>query len=228
MSISRRRLSPEASRSAALEAARRLLLRDGPQAVTLKAVAAEIGRTHANLLHHFGSAAGLQGELARSIAESVTASIAASVERARAGETDARDIVDQTFDVFGREGAGALAAWMILTGNRDALNPVLDSIRSLVAQLSVGHEEQHVAESTLALVLNALGDSLLGPAFAEALGLPLDSARALAADRLRQRLQHEHQNWPLRLISGILPRVQRGVDTIRGRLRATLLEVEQD
>ena len=71
MSINRRRLSPEASRSAALEAARRLLLRDGPQAVTLKAVAAEIGRTHANLLHHFGSAAGLQGELARSIADAL-------------------------------------------------------------------------------------------------------------------------------------------------------------
>src|SRR5438874_358070 len=192
MSISRRRLSPEASRSAALEAARRLLLRDGPQAVTLKAVAAEIGRTHANLLHHFGSAAGLQGELARSIAESVTASIAASVERARAGETDARDIVDQTFDAFGREGAGALAAWMILTGNRDALNPILDSIRGLVAQLAVGHEEHHVAESTLSLVLSALGDSLLGPPIAEALHLRRDAARELAAQRLRHRLEAEH------------------------------------
>jgi AcrR family transcriptional regulator len=187
----RRRLSPEESRSAALDAARELLLTDGPSAVTLKAVAAKIGRTHANLLHHFGSAAGLQGELARSIADSVTASIAESVERARAGESDARDIVDQTFDAFGREGAGALAAWMILTGNRDALNPILDSIRSLVAQLTVGHEEHHVAESTLALVLNALGDSLLGPEFAEALSLKRDSARELAADRLRHRFQHE-------------------------------------
>ena len=27
------------------------------------------------------------------------------------------------FDAFGKEGAGALAAWMILTGNRDALDP---------------------------------------------------------------------------------------------------------
>lgn len=152
-------------------------------------MAAEVGRTHANLLHHFGSAAGLQGALARSIADSVTASIASAVERARAGETDARDIVDMTFDVFGREGAGALAAWMILTGNRDALDPILDSIRSLVAQLSVGHEEHHVAESTLALVLNALGDSLLGLPISGALGLPRDTARELAADRLRQRLE---------------------------------------
>jgi AcrR family transcriptional regulator len=54
----RKRLSPEESRDAALEAARALLLEAGPQAVTLKAVAARIGRTHANLLHHFGSAAG--------------------------------------------------------------------------------------------------------------------------------------------------------------------------
>jgi AcrR family transcriptional regulator len=192
MSIRRTRLSPEQSRSAALHAARELLLAEGPQAVTLKAVAAKIGRTHANLLHHFGSAAGLQGELARSIADSVTTSIAASVERARAGETDARDIVDQTFDAFGREGAGALAAWMILTGNRDALNPILDSLHGLVSQLTVGHEEHHVAESTLALVLNALGDALLGAPIAETLGLPRDTARELAADRLRQRLEMDH------------------------------------
>jgi AcrR family transcriptional regulator len=192
VSTRRKRLSPEESRSAAIKAARRLLIADGPQAVTLKAVAAEVGRTHANLLHHFGSAAGLQGELARAIADSVRSSITNAVERARAGEADARDIIDQTFDVFDREGAGALAAWMILTGNRDALNPILDSLRALVAQLSVGHEEQHVAESTLALVLSALGDSLLGGPIAEALGLPRDTARELAAERLRHRLAQDH------------------------------------
>lgn len=192
MSIKRTRLSPEESRSAALAAARKLLLEDGPQAVTLKAVAAKIGRTHANLLHHFGSAAGLQGELARSIADSVTQNVAEAVERARAGETDARVIVDQCFDAFGKEGAGALAAWMILTGNRDALNPILESIRALVAKLAVGHEEHHVAESTLSLVLNALGDSLLGAPIACALGLPKDAARELAAQRLRHRLEAEH------------------------------------
>ena len=192
MSRRRKRLSPEESRSAAIEAARRLLIADGPQAVTLKAVAAEVGRTHANLLHHFGSAAGLQGELARAIADSVGSTIADAVERARAGKADARDIVDGTFDVFDREGAGALAAWMILTGNRDALDPILDSIRGLVAQLSIGHEEHHVAESTLALVMSALGDSLLGAPIAEALGLPRDTARGLAAERLRQRLEIDH------------------------------------
>jgi len=192
VSISRKRLNPEESRSVALEAARRLLLAHGPQAVTLKAVAAEIGRTHANLLHHFGSAAGLQSELARTIAEGVTGSIAETVEAARAGQRDARDIVDMTFDAFGREGAGALAAWMILTGNRDALNPVLDSIRTLVAGLTVGHEEHHVAETTLWLVLQAVGDALLGPVFAKGLGLDDNAARETAAERLRAQLDRDH------------------------------------
>ena len=155
-------------------------------------MAAEIGRTHANLLHHFGSAAGLQGALARSIADSVTAGIAGAVERARRGEADPRDIVDQTFDAFGREGAGALAAWMILTGDRDALNPILESLQSLVAQLSAGHEDHQVARSTLGLVLSALGDALLGAPIADALGLPRDTARELAAERLRQRISIDH------------------------------------
>jgi AcrR family transcriptional regulator len=192
MSIARERLSPQESRAAALEAARRLLIEQGPQAVTLKAVAAEIGKTHANLLHHFGSAAGLQSELARTLAEQVTGGIAEAVERARHGETDAREIVDRTFDAFGKGGAGALAAWMILSGNKDALNPILTSIRSLVDELARGHEEHRVPESTLWLVLAALGDSLLGAPFAAALGLPRDCARDLAARALRKQIEAAH------------------------------------
>jgi len=192
VSIVRERLSQQQSRSVALEAARRLLIEQGPQAVTLKAVAARIGRTHANLLHHFGSAAGLQSELARSIADSVTGSIGEAVERARSGESDPREIVDRTFDAFGEEGAGALAAWMILSGNRDALDPILESIRSLVDQLSVEHEEHRVPESTLSLVLAALGDALLGEAISRALGLERDTARKIAAERLRAQIEAAH------------------------------------
>ena len=192
MSISRKRLNSEESRSAALNAARLLLLEQGPHAVTLKAVAAKVGRTHANLLHHFGSAAGLQAELARLIADRVTDNIAESVGRARARETDAREVVDRTFDAFDREGAGALAAWMILSGNKDALDPILEALRKLVAQLRVGHEDHHVGETTLWIVLAALGDALLGAPIADALDLERDTARSVASDRLRAQLEATH------------------------------------
>lgn len=184
VSIKRERLGPEESRSAILQAARRILIEQGPQAVTLKAVAAAVGKTHANLLHHFGSAAGLQAALAGLITDRVCAGIAESVQRARQGEADPIEIVDRTFDAFGEEGAGALAAWMILSGNRDALNPILDAIHSLVDQLGEGHEERPVHETTLWLVLAALGDSLLGEPMAEALGLPRGRAREVARRQL--------------------------------------------
>jgi AcrR family transcriptional regulator len=184
VSIARSRLTQEESRAAAVGAARTLLIEEGPQAVTLKAVASRIGRTHANLLHHFGSAAGLQAALARDLADRVTAHIGEAVERARQGEADPREIVDRTFDAFGREGAGALAAWMILSGNRDALNPVLEAIHGLVDRLGQGHENRPVHEITLWLVLAALGDSLLGEPMAGALGLPPERARELARNQL--------------------------------------------
>jgi AcrR family transcriptional regulator len=184
MSIGRERLSPGESRSAAIEAARALLIEAGPQAVTLKAVGARIGKTHANLLHHFGSATGLQSELARHIGERVTAGITEAVQRARQGEADPREIVDRTFDAFGKEGAGALAAWMIISGNRDALDPILESIHRLVDQLGQGHEDRPVHEMTLWLVLAALGDSLLGEPMAKALGLSPQKARELARQQL--------------------------------------------
>jgi len=192
-SSARKRLSPEESRDAALEAARALLLEAGPQAVTLKAVSARIGRTHANLLHHFGSAAGLQKALAASIAESVTAKIGAAVLRARAGDHDPREVVDLTFDAFGKEGAGALASWMILNGNEDALDPILEAIHRLVDEIAEGHGEDAMPlhEETLQLTLMALGDALLGGPMARALSLPRDKAREMAAAALRHSVVSE-------------------------------------
>jgi AcrR family transcriptional regulator len=185
MSITRRRLSSAESREAALDAARDLLIETGPQSVTLKAVAARIGRTHANLLHHFGSAAGLQEALAERMAATITAQIGAAALRARS-QGDPTEVVDLTFDAFDRQGAGALASWMILSGNHQLLDPVLDAIHRLVDELATdsGLGDLPLADETLHLVLIALGDALLGGAMAKALGLPRDRARVLARQRL--------------------------------------------
>lgn len=188
----RKRLSPEESRDAALEAARAILIEAGPQAVTLKAVASRIGRTHANLLHHFGSAAGLQRALARSLAETVCTRIVCLIQEARADgqaptEDKPRQVVDLAFDAFDKSGAGALASWMILSGNEDALDPILEVIHGLVDQIAaVEGEESGVAlrEDTLALVLMAMGDALLGEQLARSLDLPRGAAREIALRQL--------------------------------------------
>lgn len=181
MSIVRKRLSPEASKSAALEAARDLLIEAGPQAVTLKAVSGRIGKTHANLLHHFGSAAGLQKALAKYLAEAICVDIADAVIKSRSGDGNPRDVVDLAFDAFDRQGAGALAGWMILSGNEDALNPIVETIHNLVDDIAIGGHEDHLLhDDSLTLVLMALGDALLGAPLAKALGLPRERARDIA------------------------------------------------
>ncbi|MFM9852318.1 MAG: TetR/AcrR family transcriptional regulator [Sphingomonadaceae bacterium] len=184
MSIVRKRLSPDESRAAALEAARDLLIESGPQAVTLKAVAGRIGRTHANLLHHFGSAADLQMALVKMLADQVCTTIEQVVFKARLGEADPRLIVDMTFDAFDQQGAGALATWMIMTGNENALNPILDAIHNLIDKVGEGHDDQLIHEDTLSLVLMAMGDALLGGPLAKALGVPRETAREIAHKQL--------------------------------------------
>jgi AcrR family transcriptional regulator len=182
-------LSPEESRSAALEAARQILIETGPQAVTLKAVAARVDRTHANLLHHFGSAAGLQKALAAYLADTVCATIGQKMTESPPGERDMREIVDLAFDAFGSGGAGALATWMAATGNDDALDPVIEAIHRLIDGISPdAHEKRVLHEDTLALVLMAMGDAQLGGPMAEALGLPRDTARVLATELITGRI----------------------------------------
>ncbi|MFU7527943.1 TetR/AcrR family transcriptional regulator [Qipengyuania sp. ASV99] len=195
---SRKRLSPEESRNFALQAARELLIETGPQSVTLKAVAGRIGRTHANLLHHFGSASGLQKALAEHLARTVCETIKDAVHASRAGLGSAREVVDLAFDAFDREGAGALTSWMLLTGNEDALNPIISTIHDLVDEIAPGeaahHDDdpKHLHKDTLSLVLLALGDALIGAALANSLGLPRDTARVRAAANLEASMA-EHQ-----------------------------------
>jgi len=182
MSI-RKRLTQEESRTVALEAARALLIELGPQAVTLKAVAARIGRTHANLLHHFGSAAGLQKALAGHLAVTICATIEEAVLASRAGEGSPREVVDLTFDAFDKEGGGALATWMLMSGNEDALDPLVEAVHDLVEDLGEFHSGS-MRETTHALCLMALGDALMGSALTQSLELPRTAARDTAEQML--------------------------------------------
>lgn len=180
-----RRLSPEASRLAALEAARGLLLESGPQAVTLKAVAGRIGRTHANLLHHFGSASGLQRELAAYMGNNICTKIGDAVIQMRGGAVTPHELADLIFDHFDREGAGALASWMLLSGNEDALDPIVEAIHKLVDEIAEeGHADTSLHELTLEMVLMALGDALLGGPLSASLGLPREAGRQIAGRKL--------------------------------------------
>jgi AcrR family transcriptional regulator len=173
----RKRLSPDESRAAAVAAARELLRDQGVAAVTLKAVAARIGRTHANLLHHFGSAAGLHQALAADIASTVSASIIDAIGKRRRGEASEGDVVNAMFDAFHAERVGELIGWIALTRQREALQPVVDTIKAIVADMRASGDTRPMDRVTLGLVLLAIGDSLVGGEIAIATGLPREAVR---------------------------------------------------
>jgi AcrR family transcriptional regulator len=173
----RKRLSPDESRAAAVAAARQLLRDEGVAAVTLKSVAARVGRTHANLLHHFGSVAGLHRALAEDIAHTVSASITDAIGKRRRGEASERDVDDEMFDAIRAERVGELIGWIALTRQREALEPVIDTIRTIVEDFRAAGDPRPMDRVTLGLVLMAIGDSLAGDEVAGATGLGREAVR---------------------------------------------------
>ncbi|GAA3995733.1 TetR/AcrR family transcriptional regulator [Sphingomonas humi] len=164
-----------------MSAARTLLQSEGAAAVTLQAVAARVGRTHANLLHHFGSAAGLQRALAEDIALTVSSSIEGVIKERRAGQATERDVIDAMFEAFRREGAGELIGWVALTRQREALEPVVATIERIIRTMRALGDPRPVDRMTLALTLLAIGDSLAGEEVARACGLDRGAIREVAA-----------------------------------------------
>ncbi|MEO6387005.1 MAG: TetR/AcrR family transcriptional regulator, partial [Croceibacterium sp.] len=115
-------------------------------------------------------------------------SIAEAVLATRAGIGNPREVVDLTFDAFDREGGGALASWMILSGNEDALDPIVEAIDEVVNELHPQEGEpgaqRTMHEATLALVLMALGDALIGERLAQSMRVGRDTARERATAML--------------------------------------------
>jgi AcrR family transcriptional regulator len=184
MPYTRPRLSTDQMRAISLEAARSILIEDGPQAVTLMAVAKRINRTHANILHHFGSAGELRRAMAELMVGRVIAEIGDKVLRARETEGDLREIVDTVFDAFEKQGMAALMSWMILSGEHEGLAPILDAVHNLVEELGE-YRAAPLRQITQMLVLTALGEGLIGGPIAIALEVPRETARATLAHQLR-------------------------------------------
>lgn len=185
----RRRRTPEETRALALDAAQMILVRDGPQALTLQAVAGAIGMTHGNLTHHFGAIAALHAALIVRLGEGLARDVVAATMRLRSGEASAREIVDLVFDALERDGNGRLVAWLSSTGQLDRLRPLLDvvseSVRTLGASPMAQDEEPVGLNAiTAALLSSALAASLVGGPLQAATGLRSDGLRVLAARQL--------------------------------------------
>jgi len=167
--VRRRRTSADA-RAEALAVARKLLLAHGPSGVTLKAVAAEIGVTHANLLHHFGSAGELQGALMSMMVRDLADALSAAVSPLRDGSSSMEELVGLAFRAFDEGGAGHLAAWLVLNRETARLEPLAQVVRSVAEAIREPGQTEPIERAILFVTQAAFANAVIGPVLAPMLG----------------------------------------------------------
>ena len=189
--VRRRRSSAEA-KSETLAAARKILLSQGPDSVTLKNVAAELGPTHTNLLHHFGTAGDLQAALMTAMVQDLSDALAEAITRLKEDEDARRGLIETVFDAFDKGGAGRLAAWIALSNKLAHLGQMQKAVLDLVKAIKeitpddAPETHQRVTSAVIFVALMAFGDAIVGAPLETMLGRERQAARIIAAQLLPQ------------------------------------------
>jgi len=182
-------------RHEALLAARQLLLTFGPAGVTLTAVAEQLGGSHSNLIHHFGSAERLQSSLMSSMVEDLSVALSRAFASLEPSEDRTRLLVDAVFDAFDQGGAGVLSAWIVMSHKQSHLEPIQDAVLQLAQEVRARLEREfperpnYVATALLMLTLCAFADALIGKELRGVLHIDRDATRRLAVQLLPQLLE---------------------------------------
>src|SRR3546814_20971486 len=88
--------------------------------------------THANVLYHFESAAGLQSALMASMIDDLVTALDDAVAQLKSDDGAPFTVVNRVFDAFDGGGAGPLAAWIVLSRDFGHLEPIRDAVQGLV------------------------------------------------------------------------------------------------
>ncbi len=166
-------------REAALQAGRALLIAEGPDGVTLKAVGAALGMTHVNVLHHFGSAHGFQSALMNAMVTDLTDHVAEILARP---DIDLATIIEETFAAYDQGGIGKLMAWVHLTGEGTVNEQLAAAIGRLVAVVrhqSGANIDAGAQVSVLSML--AFAYSVMGPELGRLVGIDQPGFRAITA-----------------------------------------------
>jgi AcrR family transcriptional regulator len=158
-----RRAAPD-MRAQALTAARRLVVQKPNETLTMRAVAKATGVTHPNLVHHFGSLAGLHAALAEELIRELLAGL-----HGLGLEVDNNDdyiaLVDRIFDLFGQKGLGRVLGWLVRSGETERLQPVNELLAQFIEKLAHGRsndEARIIARDALILSFAAYAESSVG------------------------------------------------------------------
>jgi AcrR family transcriptional regulator len=112
----RRRRSPETAQREILDAAERRLAADGPAAVRLQDVAADVGISHPAVLHHFGSREALVRAVVDRAVRRLEAALIETITGSGGQPPDGGALLHRVFATLADGGHARLMAWLLLSG----------------------------------------------------------------------------------------------------------------
>lgn len=184
------RRTPEDLRAEAMAAARKLIVEGSGEALTMRAVADEIGVTYPNLSHHFGSAAGLHLAVAEELVRELLDALEGVSLHVETPLKDPRRVVDITFDLYEKQGLGRLMGWLARSG----VDGLTDRVKVMVDEHLARLEERFAGQGSqvreviqqvaLVVTLTAYAESSVGGLLGDALGLAAEQRRDIVAQAL--------------------------------------------
>jgi AcrR family transcriptional regulator len=161
------RRSPEEARRLILDAAEAGMASRGPAGIRLQDVARAAGVSHSNVLHHFGSRAGLIEALNRRTVEDLKSVL---LEMMKAAHSSTEDIIGLAFAAY-RNGLAQRTLWVLQAPTRRGAQtlPVFEEVVAALegrllgtASPRVNVDKAHIRAIVHLTTIAAFGDALIG------------------------------------------------------------------
>ena len=173
----RKRRTAAEAKALVLDSAARRLQEFGLEGLNIVGVAEEVGISHATLIHHFGSSAGMR----RALVERMTERLVHDAVATFTNHQGLGQLFSELFSIFSTGGHAKLLAWLAIEeGNREAPS---ESMRALFSRLLAACTEQlperdvAVARNVITLVVSsAIGLGVAGAELTDLVGMN-DAAR---------------------------------------------------
>ncbi len=172
--MTRRRRPAAETRAEILDAARELLMAQGPARLRLDDVASDVGISRQAVLHHFGSREGLM----RAVVERAWSTLFADLSQLRSSDLSPDGFLDSLDDVVRRQGNARLGAWLLLSG-KGLPDTVFDGVLADLPDRIAADVDRPVEDVRYGLLLagaTMFGDAVFGERLRHALDLPDDES----------------------------------------------------
>lgn len=198
------RRSPTAARLAVLDVAERRLREHGLDGRAIVDVAAEVGMSHATLLHHFGSSDDMRAALIERMATNLLNEVSALLTHEDAAERRGGDFCVHLFEALAGGGHAKLIGWQNLVANSDGKARMSSQTRMLFGQVLDGLQTRLIANGRAAATADRDARFIVLLVVSSALGFGIGRGTLLDDVGLTQQSEIEFALWMGQLVNGLV------------------------